>query len=226
MKKFITALLGLSLLGAPVLASTEDPYVKHNSLEALGCMKLKECTKDVERITDVSQLDHRYGPDWYGDTKAEIRSLIALLNASGVEVYIGPDYYFPVANRGVYYTDVNRLFLNDSHVWHSEIFINVLRHEGWHAAQDCMAGTIDNSYIAIIFNDYLIPDHAKIMADVRYRFFAPESIPWEQEAIWAGGEAHMTTDALNACAAGQMWTEYEPTPKTREWLVKNNYIKQ
>ena len=25
-----------------------------------------------------------------------------------------------------------------------------MRHEGWHAAQDCMAGTIDNSFIAII----------------------------------------------------------------------------
>jgi hypothetical protein len=28
--------------------------------------------------------------------------------------------------------------------------MSVMRHEGWHAAQDCMAGTIKNSMIAII----------------------------------------------------------------------------
>ena len=40
----------------------------------------------------------------------------------------------------------------------------------------------------------------------------------------------MTQDALNACATGRMWEIYDPTPMTREWLVKmgisNGYIKE
>ena len=34
----------------------------------------------------------------------------------------------------------------------------------------------------------------------------------------------MTMDALASCARGTMWTDYEPTPMTREWLMKNGYI--
>jgi hypothetical protein len=30
--------------------------------------------------------------------------------------------------------------------------------------------------------------------------------------------------ALQSCAAGTMWSDYDPTPMTREWLVKEGYI--
>ena len=30
--------------------------------------------------------------------------------------------------------------------------------------------------------------------------------------------------ALESCAAGTMWTDYEPTPMTREWLVEKGFI--
>ena len=35
--------------------------------------------------------------------------------------------------------------------------MSVMRHEGWHAAQDCMAGTIENNFIAIIHNQEDVP---------------------------------------------------------------------
>ena len=62
-----------------------------------------------------------------------------------------------IGNRGLYYTDVNKMFLNEFHMYSVDTFLNVLRHEGWHAAQDCMAGTIDNSFIAVIHNENVIP---------------------------------------------------------------------
>ena len=34
----------------------------------------------------------------------------------------------------------------------------------------------------------------------------------------------MTLKALESCAAGTMWIDYEPTPMTREWLEENNFI--
>ena len=35
--------------------------------------------------------------------------------------------------------------------------MSVMRHEGWHAAQDCMAGTIKNNFIAIIKPEEEVP---------------------------------------------------------------------
>ena len=53
-------------------------------------------------------------------------------------------------------------FLNAGYVYNAEVFMKVFRHEGWHAAQDCMAGTIDNSMIAVIHNDEIIPQPYKL----------------------------------------------------------------
>ena len=52
----------------------------------------------------------------------------------------------------------------------------------------------------------------------------PHAIPWEKEAYWAGHTEGMTAAALESCAAGTMWTDYDPTPMTREWLVENGFI--
>ena len=222
MNKLLTALLGLSLVGAPVLADPANVPIK--SMAALGCMKLGECTDDVHRITNITQLTDHYGDDWAGNHKQEIATLIKQLNDSGVELYLATELNFPTGHRGIYYTDVNKMFMNDLYGTNVESFLSTLRHEGWHAAQDCMAGTIDNSLIAIVYNEELVPQKAKMMADVRYRFFQPASIPWEQEAIWASNEPMMTSNALTACSAGRMWDTYTPTPMTAEWLRENDYL--
>jgi hypothetical protein len=57
------------------------------------------------------------------------------------------------------------------------------------------------------------------------RTYPENAVPWEAEAQWAGRTEHMTMKALQACAKGEMWTVYEPTPMTREWLEINGYIK-
>ena len=223
MKKLISAVLGLSLLGAPVFAA--QPNVEPKTAAALGCMKLGDCTDDVIRITDVSQLDTHYGHYWVSDRKDEIDEIIKGLTKAGVKIYLSHERYFLTGQRGIYYTDNNSLYMNDRYGLAPESFLETFRHEAWHAVQDCMAGTIDNSFVAVVFDDALVPNNSKILADVRYQFFAPNAIPWEQEAIWAGSEANMSVKGLKACAAGNMWEEYEPTPKTREWLTQKGFIK-
>ena len=99
----------------------------------------------------------------------------------------------------------------------------VMRHEGWHAAQDCMAGTIENNFIAIIHNQEDVPEMYQAIAKSAYQS-QPKAIPWEKEAYWAGHTEGMTAAALESCAAGTMWTDYEPTPMTREWLVENGFL--
>jgi len=88
-----------------------------------------------------------------------------------------------------------------------------------------MAGTIDNSLIAIIHNEDDVPGLYQSIAKSAYKF-QPGAIPWEKEAYWAGHTEGMTQAALESCARGTMWTDYDPTPKTREWLVENGYIKE
>jgi len=99
----------------------------------------------------------------------------------------------------------------------------VMRHEGWHAAQDCMAGTIENNFIAIIHDQEKVPEMYQAIVKSAY-MSQPKAIPWEKEAYWAGHTEGMTASALKSCAAGTMWTDYEPTPMTREWLVEKGYI--
>ena len=101
------------------------------------------------------------------------------------------------------------------------ILMQVMRHEGWHAAQDCMAGTIDNSLIAIIKPEDEGPMIWRVMAE---RTYPEHAVPWEAEAGWAGRTEGMTKDALAACATGRMREIYEPTPLTRKYLIDNGFI--
>ena len=89
-------------------------------------------------------------------------------------------------------------------------------------AQDCMAGTIDNSLIAIIMPEEAVPTIWRTLAE---RTYPKNAVPWEAEAGWAGRTEGMTAKALEACATGKMWEVYEPTPLTREYLVEEGYIK-
>ena len=216
--------LAATLITAPVLA---DP-IKENEYftsHAQGCMLLQECTDHVQELKTVSDLNkHKELVDSdYSVIADEFDSLIRSLNKIGAKVFLADMRYFPVGHRGVYHTVSNNFFLNVAHMKRANTVMSVMRHEGWHAAQDCMAGTIENNFIAIIKNEEDVPGLYQSIAKNAYKF-QPEAIPWEKEAYWAGHTEGMTAAALESCAAGTMWTDYEPTPMTREWLVENNFI--
>ena len=99
--------------------------------------------------------------------------------------------------------------------------MSVVRHEGWHVAQDCMAGTIDNNLIAIIHNEDNIPQYWRDIAEDTY---SDKVLPWEQEAMWAGHTAGMTRDALMVCAKQPMWEVYPPTPLTKKYLINEGFM--
>jgi len=102
------------------------------------------------------------------------------------------------------------------------VLMTVMRHEGWHAAQDCMAGSINNSMIAIIKPEESVPG---VWREIVEKTYPKSAVPWEAEAKWAGLTEGMTMKALQACASGEMWNnpDYPPTPLTKEWLIKNGY---
>ena len=220
MQKWILSLL---LLASPVMADPikEDDYYSSHSM---GCMLLQECTDDVKEITTLLDISSNYpNATSFTPIANEFNRMLTSLNRVGVKVFLADEKYFPVGHRGVYHTVSNNFFLNKTFMGRPGTLMSVMRHEGWHAAQDCMAGTIDNSLIAIILPEDTVPPMYQEIVKRTY-MLQPGAIPWEKEAYWAGKTEGMTEKALSACAAGDMWNVYKPTPLTREYLVKEGYI--
>jgi hypothetical protein len=220
----IGALTALSLGTAHVALANEEKITQgFYSMDAMGCMLLRECTKDVEEVYSLLDISSQYDdPERYTPVAQEFNNMLTSLNQIGVKVYLADERYFPRLHRGVYHTVGNNFFLNKKYMDNPGTLMMVMRHEGWHAAQDCMAGSIKNSMIAIIHNEEDVPLLWRTLAE---RTYDASAVPWEAEAGWAGRTEGMTMKALQSCAAGTMWSDYELTPLTRKWLMEEGYIK-
>jgi len=219
MKKMMIAVAAVVAAALPALS---EPTKGYYTYDAMGCMLLRECKKDVERVTSLQDFAV-YHPDTdYSVIADEFNSMVRSLNAVGVKVFLAHPKYFPANHRGVYHTVSNNFYLNRDFMGRPGTLMSVMRHEGWHAAQDCMAGSIKNSMIAIIKPEEDVP---MLWKEMVRRTYQPSARPWEAEATWAGKTANMTEEALKPCARGTMWTDYEPTPMTLEWLKEEGYIK-
>jgi hypothetical protein len=213
----------LALLASMLIPSSLEakPTKGYYTMDSMGCMLVRECTDNVQQIKSIQDIRKNYPNSNYDLVAEEFDSMLVSLDEIGVMVFLGDEKYFPPGHRGVYHTVSNNFFLNDAFMKRPSVLMTVMRHEGWHAAQDCMAGTIKNSMIAIIKPEEDVP---QIWRDIVEKTYPKSAVPWEAEAKWAGKTEGMTAKALKSCAAGTMWTDYEPTPLTRKWLQENNYI--
>lgn len=223
MKSFILAMLlaaSPAFAGGPVTRN-QQPKVEFFTMDAMGCMLLQECTDGIEEVFSIHDIGDQYPNRDYNIVADEFHAMLVALNQVGVKVFLADEKYFPAGHRGVYHTVGNNFFLNKTYMHRPGVLMSVMRHEGWHAAQDCMAGSINNSMIAIIKPEDEVPMLWQVMVE---RTYPPASQPWEKEATWAGKTEGMTQDALESCARGTMWSDYDPTPMTREWLVENGFL--
>lgn len=222
MKKIIAALVAAAAVALPVHS---DPLKdsEYFTMHSMGCMLLQECVEDVKEINSISDINSEIPAVNYDIVTAEFNSFLRSLDKIGVKVFLAPEKYFPVGHRGVYHTVSNNFYLNKAFMHRPGVLMSVMRHEGWHAAQDCMAGTIENNMIAIILPEDTVPPMYQEIVKRTYRTM-PHAIPWEKEAYWAGKTEGMTARALESCARGTMWTDYEPTPLTRQYLVEKGFI--
>lgn len=216
MKKFLASLLAAAAFTSPVLA--EDKVKSWRSFDSVGCMMLRECTEDVKAVQTWEDL----GPE-YIVAASELMGIIAALNKMGAGLFLADEKYFAFRMRGLYDVRKNNIFLNKFYIDQPTKMIQVIRHEAWHTAQDCMAGTLDNTFTALIQPEEDVPDWVRRGAERTY----PENVlPFEAEAMWAMYVEHKTLDALEVCAGpGKMWEHYSPTPLTREWLEEEGFIK-
>ena len=209
--------------GISVPVNAEEQKLKKGfySMDSMGCMITRECTKDVRRIKSINDIRKEFPNSNFDIVADEFDSMLVSLDKIGVMVFLGHEKYFPPGHRGVYHTVSNNFYLNDAFVHRPHVLMTVMRHEGWHAAQDCMAGTIENSMIAIIKPEEDVP---KIWREMVEKVYPKSAVPWEAEAKWAGKTEGMTAQALEACATGTMWEVYKPTPLTEKWLREEGYI--
>ena len=209
--------------GLAANAGEEKITKGYNSMDAMGCMLVRECTKDVEEVHSLLDISAKYpNTEEFTPQALEFNNMLMSLKQIGVKVFLADQRYFPKMHRGVYHTVSNNFYLNKKYMDDPATLMMVMRHEGWHAAQDCMAGTIENSMIAIIMPEEDVPMLWRVMVE---RTYPASAVPWEAEAQWAGRTEGMTMKALQSCAAGTMWTDYDPTPLTYKWLKENNYVK-
>jgi hypothetical protein len=220
----ILAGLMFGMVTAPALADEDKITKGYKTMDSMGCMLLRECTDDVDEVFSLLDVSSQYdNTEEFTPVANEFNNMLVSLNQVGVKVFLADEKYFPEGHRGVYHTVSNNFFLNRKFMDTPATLMMVMRHEGWHAAQDCMAGTIDNSLIAIIKPEDEVPMIWRVMAE---RTYPKSALPWEAEAGWAGRTENMTMNALAACATGEMWEVYEPTKLTRKYLVDFGYIKE
>ena len=143
MKKIIMSLLAAAAMSAPALADpiTEDEFFTDHSM---GCMLLQECTDHVQELKTVSDLNknEELADIDYSIVADEFNSLVRSLNKVGARVFLADMRYFPIGHRGVYHTVGNNFFLNVAHMHRPGTMMSVMRHEGWHAAQDSSAAAV------------------------------------------------------------------------------------
>ena len=171
--------LALLLAASPALADEGKITKGYFTMDAMGCMLLKECTDGVQKIYSSGDLRAAF-PDSDWDVVAdEFDQIMVAFSQIGVDVHLADSKYFPVGHRGVYHTVSNHFYLNRAFMHRPHVLMSVVRHEGWHAAQDCMAGTIKNNMIAIIKPEEDVPE---IWQEMVRRTYPPEAQPWEKEA--------------------------------------------
>jgi hypothetical protein len=148
------------LLGAahsmPVQAGEDKITKGYNSMDAMGCMLLQECNDNVDEVYSLLDISSQYeNPERFTFAAHEFNTMLLTLHQIGVKVYLADQKYFPVNHRGVYHTVSNNFYLNRRYMDDPAVLMQLMRHEGWHAAQDCMAGTIENSMIACLGRAHL-----------------------------------------------------------------------
>ena len=218
MKKIIMSLLAAATMSAPAIA---EPTKGFYTMDAMGCMLLRECTDNVRQVRSIEDIKSEYPDSDFSYVSEEFDSMLLSLDKIGVMVFLADEKYFPPGHRGVYHTVSNNFFLNEAFMHRQGVLMSVMRHEGWHAAQDCMAGTIKNSLIALIHPEEMVP---QIWRDIVEKTYPKSAVPFESEAKWAGRTEGMTAKALDACTTGKMWEIYEPTPLTEKWLREEGYL--
>ena len=78
---------------APVTSAETEESLTAFTNEIMGCMMLKECTKDVKEVKSIQDIEW-YQKRLHTEIGNEFNELVTVLNDVGINVYIAPERYF------------------------------------------------------------------------------------------------------------------------------------
>ena len=197
MRKFILSLFAVTSIVAPVNSESFNSIINTES-NTLNCMTSRRCRDGVKSINDISDIASSYPNSNFDIVADEFNRMLATLKRIGIEVFLGDEKYFPEIYRGVYSTSRNTFYLNKGYMDTPKSLIRTMRHEGWHAAQDCKAG-IDNMRLELIVSEHLVPKSYRNFVEEIYHD-EPDQIPFESEAYFVAYRKDLTQLALEICA--------------------------
>lgn len=197
MRKFILSLFAVTSIVAPVNSESFNSIINTES-NTLNCMTSRRCRDGVKSINDISDIASSYPNSNFDIVADEFNRMLATLKRIGIEVFLGDEKDFPEIYRGVYSTSRNTFYLNKGYMDTPKSLIRTMRHEGWHAAQDCKAG-IDNMRLELIVSEHLVPKSYRNFVEEMYHD-EPDQIPFESEAYFVAYRKDLTQLALEICA--------------------------
>ena len=103
------AIIGGALLGMAhgmSVQAGEDKITKgYNSMDAMGCMLVRECTNDVNEVHSLLDISSQYdNTEEFTPQAVEFNNMLMSLKQIGVKVFLADQRYFPKMHRGVYHT--------------------------------------------------------------------------------------------------------------------------
>ena len=197
MRKFILSLIAVTSIVAPINSESFNSIINTES-DTLNCMASRRCRDGVKSINDISDIASSYPDSNFDIVADEFNRMLATFKRIGIKVFLGDEKYFPEMYRGVYSTSRNTFYLNKGYMDTPKSLIRTMRHEGWHAAQDCKAG-IDNMRLELIVSEHLVPKSYRNLVEEMYHD-EPDQIPFESEAYFAAYRKDLTQLALDVCA--------------------------
>ena len=203
MKRFILTLIVFACAVTSAVAKKNSDSKSINFIittepSALNCMASQRCKDGVKTINDISDISSTYPDSNFDIVADEFNRMLTTLKRIGIKVFLGDEKYFPEVYRGVYSTSRNTFYLNKGYMNSPKSLIRTMRHEGWHAAQDCKAG-INNMRLELIVSEHLVPKSYRNLVEEIYHD-EPDQIPFESEAYFAAYRKDLTQLALDVCA--------------------------
>jgi len=148
----------------------------------LSCMYTRWCRNNVQLIKSINHVEKQFPNDNYDSIANEFNQLVDNLKRFRVKVFLADKKYFPKRTIGIYNNRNNNIYLNKKYMHNQVQLIRTLRHEAWHAAQDCKTGLRSGSLGIILEQKYI-----------------PEVVDYERGAIIASRNKGMSKAALDSC---------------------------
>ena len=121
------ALLGMAH-GMSVNAGEDKITKGYNSMDAMGCMLVRECKNDVEEVHSLLDISSQYdNTEEFTPVAHEFNSMLMTMNQIGIKVYLADERYFPVMHRGVYHTVSNNIYLNKRYMDEPHVLMQLMR---------------------------------------------------------------------------------------------------